>query len=466
MSKMRLLLLLLFSMLTACDVSPESALPTTTAATAIAVSNSASPTVVPVTSTLVSSPPPTSTPLPTRYATRRPTITTTPTEVAPTRTPTVTPTSVPVVAAPPGLIYSDSKGQWRIGANGNPTLIISDTDALISPNYQMAIVSSECCACGCDHKRQLVNLISGNTRLLEPSFWYGEWSQDSHHFYYIATGKNDLSDIWVEDAITGEKRNLSKTPDRHEGQLSIWPNQTDYLFFYSWPTDVIADGEGWHGYPTVMKTDGTEYQVISNDLGTGLLALSPDGRTIVFSDWEHAWYYRRGEGTRLFPWRDFGLTGLKNVRFHSPSWSSAGQRIAWSMSGEDRSGHVDGVSIFDLQAGTARFIRNWSHVEWSPDQRWIIGLRDGSVPGNKYGVWVANANFENAHLLTEVFNSIDGECSRVWSPDENWLAFNCVNAVDAALNDGIWLAELETGKLLKTNLPDDAQIHDWVNPQP
>ena len=69
-------------------------------------------------------------------------------------------------------------------------------------------------------------------------------------------------------------------------------------------------------------------------------------------------------------------------------------------------------------------------------------------------------------LLTEVFNSIDGACPRVWSPDEQWLAFNCINAVDTALNDGIWLADLETGKLLKANLPDNAQIRGWVNLQP
>jgi hypothetical protein len=230
--------------------------------------------------------------------------------------------------------------------------------------------------------------------------------------------------------------------------------------------EVIADGEGWLGYPTVMKTDGTEYQVISNDLGTGLLALSPDGRTIAYSDWERAWYYRRGEKAQLFPWRDFGLTGLKKVQFYSPAWSSDGQKITWSMSGEDRTGHVHGVGIFDLQAGKARFIRNWSDIEWSPTRRWIVGLRDGSRPGNKYGVWVADAKVENAHLLTDVFNSIDGKCSWVWSPDENWLAFNCVNAVNTTLNEGIWLIELETGQLLKTNLPDDAQIRGWANSQP
>jgi Tol biopolymer transport system component len=372
------------------------------------------------------------------------------------------------------LIYSDVKGQWQIAADGKPDLIIEYPDAVLSPNRQMAIVPAyhHCIVPPCyyyngDHHYRVVDLNSRHEDVLGDQLWGIQWSPDSQYVYYtLEDDSNHMSDIWVMDVTTHARRNLSRTPRRHEATLFVWPGQPDYLFFYSWPVEVIADGEGWLGYPTVMKTDGTEYQVISSDLGTGLLSLSPDGRTIAYSDWEQAWYYRRGESAQLFPWQDFGLTGLKNVRFNFPSWSPDGQKIAWSLSGEDRTGHVDSVGVFDLQTGAARFLKDWDYLEWSPGQRWITGLRVGSKPENKYGVWVADAKVENAHLLAEVFNSIDGKCPWVWSPDENWLAFNCVNAVDAALNNGIWLAELETGKLLKTNLPDDAEIRGWMNPQP
>jgi hypothetical protein len=55
-------------------------------------------------------------------------------------------------------------------------------------------------------------------------------------------------------------------------------------------------------------------------------------------------------------------------------------------------------------------------------------------------------------------------CDWVWQPDGQWLAISCRENQD--ILSGIWLAELETGKLLKTTLPDNAQIRGWANPQP
>jgi hypothetical protein len=419
----------------------------------------ATPTLQSATHTITLAP--TKTALPVATGTIRPVSTT---RVVPTATHTPKPTPTPIivtVAAPPGLLYTDDKGQWQIKTDGRPALIISNTEAILSPNRQMAVISPDC-HCSGDRNYQLINLNSGHIDILGANLWGFKWSLDSRYIYYEAESSNRLTDIWVFDVALGNKRNLSNTSRRHEGSISIWPNQPDYLFFYSWPIDIIADGEGWLGYSTAMKTDGTEYQVISNDLGTGLVALSPDGRTIAYSDWERAWYYRLGAKAQLFPWQNFGLTGLKNVRFYSLSWSPDAQKIAWSMSGEDRTGRIGGVGIFDLQAGTAHFLKGWSHLEWSSSQRRIVGLRPSLKPGSNYGVWVANADAENAHLLTDVFNSIDGECPWVWSPDEQWLAFNCINAVNSTLNQGVWLAEVSTGRLLKTNLANTAKVRGWI----
>jgi hypothetical protein len=356
-------------------------------------------------------------------------------------------------------MYADNNGLWLTAADGHPRLIVADPRAFLSPDRRFAILR-ECNHCGNDY--QLVDLITGHKRAEPQGVWYA-WSPDSRRIYFIDPGPGYVSDIWVEDVATGDRRNLSNTPGRHESGIAVWPEQPEYLFFYSWPIEVTADGEGWLGYPTVMKIDGTEYDVLSDDLAFGEAALSPDGQTIAYSTHGAAWYYRLGTKAHRFPWQNFGLTELKNIALHLPSWSSDGQRIAWAITGEDQNGLVHGVAVFDLQSGQARFLRNWDWLEWSPSRQWTLGSVHSPRPGIGYGRWVADTNGEAGHLLTEVYNSIDSICYSAWNPDEQWLAFNCVNST---IGDGVWLAEASTGRLLRTSLPPDAEVRDWIRLEP
>ena len=466
-----LLLPLILCTLTGCGVPPQSTLPTATASTPIAVSTSTSPTVAPVTPTLVPSPSFTSTPLPTRYTTRQPTITSMPTQVPPIKTPTITPTSVPVVAAPPGLVYSDSKGQWQIAADGKPTLIITGTSSLVSPNGQMAIKFSDCCHCNCDGIDQLVNLITGSSRNLEPRLGNAKWSADSKYIYYTSPrfGEN-LSDIWVYDVATGIRRNLTNTPARDEDWMVDWPTNSEFLAFYS--TLGIPDGEGWIGYLTIMRTDGSGYQVISQQGVSSPVAFSPDGHTIAYAA-DGPWYYRIGSQPQRFPWKSFGLSDLKDVYFSSPAWSPDGLQLAWQIThfaqaGVENDQTVAGVVVFDLTRGTSRLwldftlegILSWRAPSWDTRGKHLLffGQKKNGAP---YGLWLGDLQTGKVRLL--IPSGSDDFCDWAWQPDGQWLAFQCD---DTKVGSGIWLAELETGKLLKTNLPDDAQIRGWVNPQP
>jgi Tol biopolymer transport system component len=483
-STKHLLLFLLFSTLTACGLPAQPARPAVTASTASAVPTSTASTIALATSTLVSSPTFTATPAPTRTATRWPKITSTPTQIPPTKTPTITPTSVPIVAAPPGLIYSDSEGQWQVAANGRPTLIITGTNSLLSPNGQMAIKSPDCCNCVCDEGYQLVDLNTGKSRKLPFDYRVIEWSPDSRYIYYITNGNSEkLSDVWRWDVATGEKRNLTHTPDRDEGWwLYTWPQRPDTLVFYS--TEGFLDGEGWIGFLTIVKTDGTGYKVVSNNGITSPAAFSPDGRTIAYVTYEtlkHAtyeesvavpWYYRVGAEPQRFPWQNFGLAQFKTMNFSSPAWSPDGQKIAWWIRGEKTDGNTDGIGIFDLTLGRAVLLNDfvgeqaegWNSIDWSPDGKRILFF-GGRESGNRYGefgVWAGNVDGTHLRRLIATDN-VWNACRWIWRPDGQWLAFQCD---DTNVGSGIWLAELDTGKLLKTNLPDDAQIRGWVSPQP
>jgi hypothetical protein len=78
-------------------------------------------------------------------------------------------------------------------------------------------------------------------------------------------------------------------------------------------------------------------------------------------------------------------------------------------------------------------------------------------------LWLGNLQTGKVRLLIPL-KSFYNVCDWAWQPDGQWLAISCREHPE--ILSGIWLAELETGKLLKTNLSDDAQIRGWVNPQP
>ncbi len=346
----------------------------------------------------------------------------------------------------------------------------------------MAIKSPDCCTCICDGHYQLVDLSTGRSQDLGSELGDAQWSPDSRYFYYTLRDKNNLTDIWVEEVATGKRRNLTSTPDRYEDLPLTWPQNSDILAFYSTPG--IPDGEGWIGYLTIMRADGTGYQVISQQGVSSPAAFSPDGRTIAYVTYEtikHAtyeesvavpWYYRVGAEPQRFPWQNFGLAQFKTMDFSSPAWSPDGQKIAWWIGSGERDGYVSGIGIFDLKLGQIVWLNNfvgeqaegWNSVDWSPDGKRVLffgGRKSGNDYG-EFGIWAGNIDGTHIRRLIETDN-VWNACRWIWRPDGQWLAFQCD---DTKVGSGIWLIELETGKLLKTNLPDDAQIHDWVNPQP
>ncbi len=136
-----------------------------------------------------------------------------------------------------------------------------------------------------------------------------------------------------------------------------------------------------------------------------------------------------------------------------------------------------GIGIFDLESGTAALLDNFAEVvldgwpdtvNWSRDGKRIAffgGRQQSEKFGDlgEFGIWTAKADGSRLRRLIDL--KIDyNVCDWAWQPDGQWLAISCREHPE--ILSGIWLAELDTGKLLKTDLPDDVQIRDWVRPQP
>jgi hypothetical protein len=168
--------------------------------------------------------------------------------------PSYTPTTT--VMLPSGLVYVTERGDcnagngtWLVGLDGEPNLVVNQRFASLSPTRLMALYHD------CDGS-WISNLVTGEIKNLSERAegFNGEyrWSSDGKLIYYIWS-----DDIWVTDLQSGERRNLTNTPDRDEYDIHIWDARPDVIWFYSQDKGIEA-GEGWFGYPTIIRSDGTQ----------------------------------------------------------------------------------------------------------------------------------------------------------------------------------------------------------------
>lgn len=412
-----------------------------------------------------------STPKSTRHI-AEPTTNWSPPRPTPSRTPTPASSPAPRAALPVGLVYANHDGQWLIGDERQPVLIATDPDSRISPDRMLAL--SQDCNC---RGHRVLNLQTGETLSVIEETQGAIWSPDSQHVYYIGRGETS-SDIWVFDIATGEKRNLTDTPDREETFVEIWAARPDVIVFYSWPTEMNQSiGAGWIGYLTLAHTDGTGYQVISANPVSSYAAASPDGQTIAYTElttdssryYATAWLYDIDAGVQPFPVEKYGFEKREDAQFYSPAWSPTGSRIAWWVFGQDRYGAVSGVGVFDLKVGTAQIPRNFSAPysgdgnppapRWGPNGPWLAFYGFHEKQG---GLWLVNTDDGDTRLLVELKTEYD-TCYKAWSPNGRWLAFACD---DPALASGIWVADLDTWQLYQTGITSGARVIGWIDSQP
>ncbi|HWI62115.1 MAG TPA: hypothetical protein VNT75_09775, partial [Symbiobacteriaceae bacterium] len=112
---------------------------------------------------------------------------------------------------------------------------------------------------------------------------YERWSPDGRYLVSMRDG-----DLWLRDAVTGESRNLTATPDRWEF-MPAWAPDGKQVAFVSRP---LAPGEGgrfWTtlhgcfcGSPTVVGVDGAGYRVLASGVAANPPSWSPDGKELAF----------------------------------------------------------------------------------------------------------------------------------------------------------------------------------------
>ncbi len=388
------------------------------------VASCAGPAETPILVSL-NTPTPSRTPLPpTATSTPQPTRTLRLT-LPPTFTPTLAPTPLPGLPPPPGLIFQNDEGVWQVMPDGVPRVILGT------------------------YRTTRQGISSDGSRII-----YGA-----------------AEELWLADLTTGERRQLTNTPERVEWGPVWWPARPDVIVLASYSED--EENCCWFtGSLTIVGPDGSRYQVLDERSGvTSQYAPSPGGQFIAYSLDGTPWLYRWGVGPEHFRPEDFLLSPPAELSFGHSAWSPDGRYLAWNVGFRSGEEYQLATGVFDFALRTAQLLHPYNPVgfygfipapAWSPDGQWVSFFApEASSPAaiaDDAGLWVARPDGREERFLCE---SVEGVgcyswSSGVWSPDARWLAF-------PSTSGRIWLAEAGTWQLYRVNLATGEELIAWLD---
>lgn len=243
--------------------------------------------------------------------------------------------------------------------------------------------------------------------------WFPAWSSDGARIVYTA---------WGFEGETQEQMTVNVIPSQGGVSLRISPvfSRIDYNFYPFW-----SEGDSGVGYVsfrglnfssplapslTIVDPSGladfTEHLIgFVSPLG---LALSPDGGSLVYSDFSQGEAFPSGSSTAL--WKvEFPPSGLPS-RIEG---SEGARGFAWSPDSDSLVMERDeSLFVIPVEGGTARFLAEGGSPAWSPDGSKIACSIEGNI--FIYGL-------EDGGLIQV---TTDGGEDPSWSPDGERIAFS------------------------------------------
>ncbi|MGW8224864.1 MAG: TolB family protein [Anaerolineales bacterium] len=316
-----------------------------------------------------------------------------------------------------GLVYTyiPEEETWRIDANGFPQLVYPERDASLSPDGGKVLVDRE-------------------------------------------------DDIWSVDLISGEETNLTANSNRLEGGGMWWPANPEVIVFGS----VESEWGMSSGQASIMRQDGSEYQVLAENSSLWRPVPSPDGNTIIYFSGGEAWLYHLDTGKEPFDFEEFGLIPPDDFKIGPSSWSPDGTQLAWWVGGSFGGGEwVIALMVFDLPSKSFQFVHQYQPIgggsgtwgaqaQWSPDGEWLAFLTQGL--GRVPDLVVMRVDGSE-------FTSLGSGAMPLWSPDSSKLIFLHPDPGGGTyLEDDLMIVNREDWLTTPLELPPGSRHIQWDSP--
>jgi len=369
--------------------------------------------------------------------------------------------------AMPGLIYCSDDGLWATRPDGNFMFLVPDCRAYFSPNYQYALFDGVEDHYVLDlHTGKAITELNLWDTQADPNMEYAErlygatWSKDSKSIFYESGPYSEwFTDIWSFDIHTGSKINLSNTEDRFEGWPRLFGDDNKLLFSSQHDGDEFTPY--FSGYLTSMNLDGSEYLVYSEEKDNGNFRISPDGSTAAIFGGEL--FTQDYAIQRLSPRIINADQGLE-YQLYYPSWSFGGKYIGWGAGIDTDQAWLNGIGIHNLEDNSFRLLYPYIMVDgegfpsapdWSPDNNWV-SFRALNPDNRNGGLFIIKLDGSEEYFF-------EGFDNAVWGSVTDWIILNTGDVYGGTVR-GVWIININDWKPVEIDLPKDAVVIDWIDP--
>ena len=215
----------------------------------------------------------------------------------------------------------------------------------------------------------------------------------------------------------------------------------------------------------IINLDGTSQRTLDDEHNAGVYSTSPDGQAIAYGAGETAFLYRWDSGVEVFNPREYGMDSPKGQVITSPSWSPAGDEVAWFVSGFFDGQDSQGFGIFNLFEQTFQLVHPFQSLGmditppaavWSQDGEWLAISVIDQDPARS-GVWLVNMlNPEQEIFMgTGSSNPVFG----TWRADRKFLTYFKFDQEQG--ESRTWRYDLISGEHQLVPLPSEAQVIAW-----
>lgn len=285
---------------------------------------------------------------------------------------------------------------------------------------------------------------------------YGEYSPDFNQYLYIAD-----DDIWLANLSSGERYNVTQTPDRVECCAQWWPMHPNKIIFNSWPVDSLWGHDYSLGMLTTIFLDGSGYELLDTVvLPQSQPAISPMNGAIIYNDDMRLWQdYRISFALELFDL--IPATDLSMVYVESFSWSPDGRYVAvmTTRRTDDQSNNIEGLILFDFETMSATYIYEYvvvagdssaSAPSWSSNGQFLAFLAR-EKDETKGGLWIVEPQTQRTIFSPQTHTQIICPYEIVWHP------------VDALLVCGYsnYLLDLNNGVVYTMQMAGNPYFNSW-----